>query len=103
MIARVGAAKIFAKLFVPDIVDPIGKECPQYSDTQEQQGNTQEQEGRWYCKFLTALKDTNIMTGGTDGAFGVTEKMSRENVAVAACRAYAYKRVDIPDTFCDVQ
>ncbi len=94
LIARVGAAKILAKLFVPDTVDPIGKKCPEYNDMQE---------GEWYCKFLTALKDTNIMKGYADGTFGVADKMSREDVAVAACRAYAYKRDDIPNDFCDVQ
>ena len=94
LIARVGAAKILAKLFVPHTVDPIGKKCPEYTDMQE---------GEWYCKFLTALKDTNIMKGYADGSFGVGDKMSREDVTVAACRAYAYKRVDIPNDFCDVQ
>jgi len=95
LINRAEAAKILAKLFVEG-VDDLGDDCPEYNDISH---------GQWPCKFLSALKSTEpqIMKGFKDGGFGPWNPMTREDVAVAACRAYAYKQANIPDDFCDVQ
>ncbi|MDY6994406.1 MAG: S-layer homology domain-containing protein [Pseudomonadota bacterium] len=104
-IIRAEAAKIIANVFILDQKDISDEKdtsdkkkiiCPQeYSD--EKNSNA------WYCEFLTALKETNIMTGYEDGSFGAAKEMTRAQAAVVACRAYAYKKDRNINDFCDTR
>jgi hypothetical protein len=42
---------------------------------------------RWSCKYILKLKELNITTGYSDGRFGVTDQVTREQMAVFITRA----------------
>jgi len=86
-ISRVEAAKIIVEAFqLYDIAwwFSYSQKCPTtFSDVSD---------GQWYCRYLRQLRKTNVIRGYGDATFRPGKKMTRAEVAVAACRAYSYKK-----------
>ena len=44
-------------------------------------------ESEWYYKYIVSAFSDNIVTGKSDGSFGIGEHISRQDMAVMVCRA----------------